>query len=85
MKSTAKYRVQKQQSDKVTIPRFMDYFNQFTKRQQADIADEINRATFKQRWMELDKTLPDLNIGENEIMKQVKDVRNGRKESKNRS
>lgn len=85
MKSTAKYRVPKQESGKVTIPRFMDYFYQFTKKQQSDIVNEINQATFSQRWSALDKILPDTEISEDEIMKQVKAVRNGRKKDKNRS
>ena len=85
MKVTAKYRVPKQESGKVTIPRFMDYFYQFSKKQQSDIVTEINQATFSQRWAELDKMLPDAEISEDEIMKQVKAVRNGSKKDKNRS
>jgi hypothetical protein len=85
MKATAKYRVPKQQSGKVTVPRFMDYFYQFPKKQQSLIAGQINQATFSQRWLALDKILPDADISEDEIMKQVKAVRNGRKKNKNRS
>ncbi len=85
MKATVKYRVPKLQSDKVTVPRFMDYFYQFPKKQQSIIAEEINQATFSQRWSALDKTLPDLDISDDDIMKQVKAVRNGRKKDKNRS
>ena len=85
MKATAKYRVPKQGSGKVTVPRFMDYFYQFSEKQRSDIVTKINQATFDKRWSALNKTLPDLDISENEIMKQVKAVRNGKKEIKSRS
>jgi hypothetical protein len=85
MKATAKYRVPKRGTGKVTVSRFMDYFYQFPEKQRLNIAAEINMATFAQRWSELDKSLPDLKVSEEEIMKQVKAIRNGRKENKSRS
>jgi hypothetical protein len=77
MKTTAKYRSSKRQSTKVTIPRFMDYFYQFSKKQQSAIARKINQAAFAEQWGALDKLLPDLEISETEIMNQVRAVRHG--------
>jgi hypothetical protein len=85
MKPTAKYRTAKKQSEKVTVVRFMNYFYEFTKKERSEIARKINEATFSERWTELDKSLHDLKISDTEIMAQVKAVRNGSKEAKNRS
>ena len=38
-------------------------------------SNEINLATFEKCWSKLDKTLPDLSVSEEDIMKQVKAIR----------
>lgn len=67
----------------VNVVSFMSYFRRFSKKQQSRIAEQINETTFRERWMELDKELPDINMNEEEIMNEVRAVRNGKRQKKN--
>lgn len=66
---------------KIGIKEFLLLFNQFSKEEQIQIAEKISLQTFADRWALLDEELPDTDeLSEEEIMEEVKAVRNGEKE-----
>ena len=71
--------------EKLSVVRFMKYFDRFSKKQQSKIAEQINEFTFSERWALLDKELPNQNISEDEVIYEVRAVRYGKKKSKNRT
>lgn len=67
---------------KIGIKEFLLLFNQFSKEEQIKIAEKIALQTFADRWVLLDKELPDTDeLSEEEIMAEIKAVRNGEKEA----
>ena len=70
-------------AEQVNVVSFMNYFNRFSKKQQSRIAEQINETTFRERWIELDKELSDINMSEEEILNEVSTVRNGKRQKKN--
>jgi hypothetical protein len=53
---------------KIGIKEFLFLFNQFSKEEQIKIAEKIARQTFTDRWILLDKELPDTDeLTEEEI------------------
>ncbi|MCC7173527.1 MAG: hypothetical protein IT459_24000, partial [Planctomycetes bacterium] len=57
-------------------------FNQFSKEEQIKIAEKIALQTFADRWVLLDKELPDTDeLSEEEVMAEIKAVRYGQKET----
>jgi len=69
----------KVETEKVTVPRFMNLFKNFSTSEKIKIAEQINRQTFADRWKILDEELPDIEISEAEIMDEVRAVRYGKK------
>lgn len=66
---------------KIGIKEFLLLFNQFSKEEQIKIAEKIALQTFADRWVLLDKELPDTDeLTEEEIMAEIKAVRYGQKE-----
>ena len=55
--------------------------NSFPKNQRTKIAKTLYEATFSEQWKELDKNLPDVEMSLDEIMKEVKAVRNDKKKN----
>lgn len=67
---------------KIGIKEFLLLFNQFSKEEQIKIAEKIALQTFADRWILLDKELPDTDeLTEEEIMAEIKAVRYGQKET----
>ncbi len=46
--------------------------------EQFEVAEKINNQTFEERWTLIDTGLPDLNISEDEIIKELRAVRYGK-------
>lgn len=67
---------------KIGIKEFLLLFNQFSKEEQIKIAEKIALQTFADRWVLLDKELPDTDeLTDEEIMAEIKAVRYGQKET----
>jgi hypothetical protein len=67
---------------KIGIKEFLLLFNQFSKEEQIKIAEKIALQTFADRWVLVDKELPDTDeLTEEEIMAEIKAVRYGQKET----
>jgi hypothetical protein len=62
-----------------SVNRVLELFNLLSKSEQLEIADKIDKQTFKDRWQLLDETLPDVEFSEEEIMNEVRAVRYGSK------
>jgi hypothetical protein len=50
-------------------------FNKLSRPEQVEIVDQLTKETFNDRWEELERELPDIEISEEEIMKDVRAVR----------
>jgi hypothetical protein len=59
--------------------RVLELFNLLPKAEQLEIAEKIDKQTFKARWELLDETLPDVEFSEEDIMNEVRAVRYGSK------
>ena len=67
---------------KIGIKEFLWLFNQFSKEEQIKIAEKIALQTFTDRWVLIDKEMPDTDdLTEEEIMAEIKAVRYGQKET----
>ncbi|MDX2135347.1 MAG: hypothetical protein SFV52_11180 [Saprospiraceae bacterium] len=63
---------------KIGIKEFLLLFNQFSKEEQIKIAEKIALQTFADRWVLLDKELPDTDeLSQEDIMAEIKAVRYG--------
>ncbi|MBI4646385.1 MAG: hypothetical protein HY738_07280 [Bacteroidia bacterium] len=62
----------------ITIDSFLSMFEMFTYKEQIKIASIIQKKTLAERWNELKKYLPDIDINEESVIKEVKSVRNNR-------
>ncbi len=62
-----------------SINKVLQLFNTLSKSEQVEIAEKINGQTFKERWSSVDRTLPNYEICDDDIMKEVRAVRNGGK------
>ncbi len=60
---------------KASVEDFVTSFEKFSRKDQLEIAHLINKKTFLAQWKELDAFLPDVNMSESEIMKEIKQVR----------
>lgn len=69
----------KVETEKVTVPRFMNLFKNFSPSEKIKIAEQINQQTFADRWKILDEELPDVEISDAEIIEEVRAVRYGKK------
>lgn len=67
---------------KIGIKEFLLLFNQFSKEEQIKIAEKIALQTFADRWVLLDKELPDTDeLSQEDIMAEIKAVRYAQKET----
>jgi hypothetical protein len=55
--------------------RVLQLFNKLSKPEQLDVFEQISAQTFDERWKQMDAELPDLQISEEDIMKEVRAVR----------
>lgn len=69
----------KTESEKITVPRFLTMFEEFSPSEKLKIAEKINQKTFAERWNVLDAELPDAEVSDEEIMNEVRAVRYGKK------
>ncbi|MBX3296451.1 MAG: hypothetical protein KF762_12155 [Acidobacteria bacterium] len=70
------------ETEKISVPRFMNIFKKFSASDKIKIADQINRETFEARWKLLDAELPDVELSEQEIMDEVRAVRYAEKDKR---
>ena len=61
----------------LTIAKFLALFNQFTRAEQVQIARTIWAKTFAEQWQQLDAELPDMDISDEEIIKELMAIRYG--------
>ena len=61
----------------LTIAKFLALFNQFTLAEQIQIARTIWKKTFAEQWQLLDVELPDVEMSEEEVLKELMAVRYG--------
>ena len=67
---------------KIGIKEFLLLFNQFSKEEQIKIAEKIALQTFADRWILIDKEMPDTDeLTEEEVMAEIKAVQYGHKET----
>ena len=66
-------------NEKITVPRFISIFEEFSPSEKIRIAEQIDRQTFAERWKLLDAELPDIEMSDEEIMDEVRAVRYGKK------
>ena len=59
----------------LTIEEFMIIFNSFSSEEKRIIIKNISRDIFKREWDILDSELPDIEMPEDEIMSEIKQVR----------
>ena len=62
----------------ININEFLSMFEMFSNKEQLKIATVIQKKTLDDRWNELKKRLPDSGISEQEVINEVKAVRNQR-------
>jgi len=59
----------------VSVSKVLQLFNMLSKPEQLEIADQIEKQTFRERWQKIDKSLPDSDLSEEDIMREVRAVR----------
>lgn len=62
-------------SNIISINDFLSMFEMFSNKEQLKIASFIQKKTLAERWNELNKRLPEIDISEEEVIKEVKAVR----------
>ena len=65
-------------SQDLTIAQFLALFGRFSRAEQEQIARTLWKKTFAAQWRLLDKELPNLDISEEEILKELRAVRYGK-------
>ena len=70
------------ETEKITIPRFLNIFRKFSPSEKRKIAEEIDKETFEDRWKAMDANLPDVEMSDDEIMNEVRAVRYGGKKAR---
>lgn len=60
------------------MSKFLSLFELFSNRDKKRIADVIQRRTLADRWADLETRLPDTDISEEDVMAEVKAVRQKR-------
>ena len=68
-------------SEQITVSKFLRLFRKFKRSERLKIAEKITNQTFEEQWSRLDKELPDAKLPEEEIMKEVRQVRYGRQKN----
>lgn len=54
-------------------------FRQLTRSEKITVAEKIGKQTFKDRWKQMDESLPDEKVSDEDILKEVLAVRHGKK------
>jgi hypothetical protein len=67
--------------ENITPSQFLNLFRQFSRTDQLFIAKKITELTFEERWDLLDSELPDIDMSDEEIMAEIKEVRYGKTEN----
>lgn len=62
----------------LSVSKFLSLFELFSNRDKKRIADVIQRRTLADRWADLETRLPDTDISEEDVMAEVKAVRQKR-------
>jgi hypothetical protein len=57
------------------INKVLQLFNMLSKSEQLAVADRIDMQTFEERWQLADNSLPNSGFGEDDIMKEVRAIR----------
>jgi hypothetical protein len=57
------------------VNKILQLFNMLSKSEQLMIADKIDKQTFEERWQLMDSKLPDADMPEDDIMKEVQAIR----------
>ncbi len=70
------------ETEKISVPRFLTMFKEFSASDKIKIADQIDRETFEARWKVLDAELPDVQMSDDEIMDEIRAVRYAKKEKR---
>jgi hypothetical protein len=70
------------ETEKISVPRFLNIFKKFSASDKLKIADQIDRETFEVRWKQLDAELPDIPMSDQEIVDEVRALRYARKENR---
>ncbi len=68
-------------TSKISTEEFIALFSSFSKAQQTKIAKTLYEATFKEQWQVLDSELPNVELSETEIMREVKAVHYAKKKN----
>lgn len=61
----------------VSINKLLELFNQLSRPEQLKVAEKISMHTFNDSWDKLDKELPDVELSEQDILTEIRDVRYG--------
>jgi hypothetical protein len=62
-----------------SVNKVLQLFNMLSKSEQLEIADRIDKFTFEERWQIIDNALPNSELSEDDIMKEVRAIRYGDK------
>jgi len=62
-----------------SVDKFLQLFNTLSKSEQLEIAEKIDMQTFETRWLSVDLSLPNSDISDDDIMKEVGAIRYGSK------
>jgi hypothetical protein len=71
---------EKEIMETASVSKVLQLFNMLSKSEQLEIADKIDKQTFKDRWQTIDNSLPEVHISEEDIMQEVRAIRYGRKD-----
>jgi hypothetical protein len=61
-----------------SVDKVLRLFYTLSKSEQLEIAEKIDKETFEERWLLADAKLPDVDMSDEDIMKEVRAVRYGR-------
>jgi hypothetical protein len=70
---------EKEIMETVSVNKVLQLFNMLSKSDQLKIAERIDKQTFEERWLLLDNALPNTEISDEDIMKEVRAIRYGSK------
>ncbi len=62
-------------TEQLSVPKFLQLFEEFSVEEKIKIADQIDRETFESHWKALDYDLPDVEMSDEEIMAELRAVR----------
>jgi len=62
-------------TERLTVSGYLQLFTKFTKKEKLKIAEKINQLPFEERWQSLDQELPNIEMTQEDIIKEVQAVR----------